>query len=185
MTFARIGIEFVVRVAGRERVLPPEAIAAVLRLAPDAVRSALAELAFAGDAVDNGVERQRSAPSSSVDGVATIDRDERFVSFESRSLSERIVSNAQSFDAAVSRDVDSYVTHLADQLGDHAGFAALARLVASHSRSLLDEALRRTLAIRPEHVRRSRGAAFTSIVRALARADTPSARLSTTFDPHA
>lgn len=66
-------------------------------------------------------------------------------------------------------DLQSLADYLATQLGDHANIAALRVLVGRYPRSLLAEALRRTQAIPEDKIRKSRGAAFTAIVRILAR----------------
>ncbi|MCZ7681151.1 MAG: hypothetical protein M5U28_21140 [Sandaracinaceae bacterium] len=57
---------------------------------------------------------------------------------------------------------------LARELDDQANWPAIRKLVRTHPRELLLEALRRTKAIAPERIRRSPAAVFTGIARKLA-----------------
>jgi len=58
---------------------------------------------------------------------------------------------------------------IAALLGDAHSVAGIEVLMREHPGPLVDEALRRTLAMAPEKIRKSRGACFTGIVRTLAR----------------
>lgn len=60
-------------------------------------------------------------------------------------------------------------SRFATALDDTENFAAVLKLVRTYPEHLLEEALRRTLAIPLERVRGTRGALFTGIVRRLAR----------------
>jgi hypothetical protein len=64
-------------------------------------------------------------------------------------------------------DDEEYLHGLAEKLGDQANLRALRVLARRHPRAILDEAMRRTLAIPSERIKKSRGACFTAIVRVL------------------
>jgi hypothetical protein len=61
----------------------------------------------------------------------------------------------------------AFLTVLLERLGPEANPVAISRLVDSHPRALLSEALRRALLVHPENIRHSRSAVFTGIVRKL------------------
>lgn len=69
----------------------------------------------------------------------------------------------------VPTDERALAHRFATALDDTENFAAVLTLVRMHPESLLDEALRRTLAMPAERLRGTRGALFTGIVRRLAR----------------
>lgn len=60
---------------------------------------------------------------------------------------------------------------LATALDDTENFAAILKLVRTYPEPLLDDALRRTLAVPADRIRGTRGAIFTGIVRRLASGD--------------
>lgn len=61
--------------------------------------------------------------------------------------------------------------HFATALDDTENFAAILKLVRTYPEPLLDDALRRTLAVPADRIRGTRGAIFTGIVRRLASGD--------------
>jgi len=67
-------------------------------------------------------------------------------------------------------DVDdtTFARMIASDLGDEENIGAIRKLVATYPRPLLEQALRRTLAVPADRIRSSRGAIFTGIVRKLA-----------------
>ncbi|MBL8680145.1 MAG: hypothetical protein JNK05_13300 [Myxococcales bacterium] len=74
----------------------------------------------------------------------------------------------------------SDIAMLAELLDDPSGELALRKLVDRHPRAVIEHALRRTLAVPRSHIKRSRAAYFTALVRAL---DSHSHSSSSPYDP--
>lgn len=119
------------------------------------------------DAADN--HRSGPLPAHGEGGKGGGVRSERSGTFdqdlESRSERERSAVGGASERAIADR--------LARALDDTENFAAILTLVRAYPEPLLDEALRRTLAVPADRIRGTRGAIFTGILRKLAGQPTP------------
>ncbi len=88
---------------------------------------------------------------------------------------QRNISITERYEGRVTGSAHGYADFLADRLSDHANIALLRVLAAQHPRELLEDALRRTMAIPAATIRKTRGACFTGVVRLLARNSNPNA----------
>lgn len=168
MTPAPPDIEILLRLGTTERRVPLVAIAAVLRVQPSALRDALGRLLLGAHPIVPVVEGEPT------------EGEERFVSIISfRERTER------SFDQVVStkgggageentaRPVNPTAEDLAAALDDWSSLGHLRLLAARYPSALLDDALRRTLAVPRDRIRKTRGAYFTGVVKALGAGCSP------------
>ncbi len=170
MTPGPVDIEIVVRLGSVERRVPLVALAAIVRVPTSTLRDAFASFLFAGS---DGVD---AAP----DAVPVVGgRGERFISIVSfhereRSL-QKIVSTkgGGAGEENTNRPATLTAEQLAAALDDWPSIGHLRQLVAHHAPALLEDALRRTLAVDRDRIRKTRGAYFTGVVRALAAGSPP------------
>ena len=174
---------------GHERALPLAALALSFRRSPERTATALEYL------IQGPPEGRPNAPSEEPaparedrgEGVGGGVRSERSETLEPRTIgsetfgsetleqeiekrSDRKRSERSDGDRRAREDVDDdeLARRFAVDLADEANVAAIRKLVVTHPRSLLEQALRRALAVPADRIRASRAAIFTSIVRKLA-----------------
>ncbi len=173
MSDSRFEFEITIRSGESVRRVPVASLAAVFRVPVADARTALAILAYGPNVPVDNVDASKKSdvrdpacdPSdgdSPRDTLEAHEGNDRSETFRENISSERYVPNERSIDAR------TRARELAIQLDDVANVAAIEQLVRMHARDTIDEALGRTLAIPSERIRKSRGAAFTAIVRILA-----------------
>lgn len=158
-----------IRLGDRSRTVPPESLAAALRLPPAMIRTSLARLLFAY--FDRNANDTDSAPREPTEGVGdapseTLGSD---VSEQPDNSPRRDRSDGERWGptgASVQAHLDARA--LADALDDHAHLVALEALVAHHTAAHLRAALTITLARPPSSIQSTRGAYFTGVLRRLA-----------------
>ncbi len=170
MTPASVDIEIAVRLGTAERRVPLVALAAILRVPTATLRDALASFLFAdshSDATSDTVPVAGGRGERFVSIVSVRERNEKFF--------QKIVSTKGGGAGEENTAPSPVVTaeHLAASLDDWSSIGHLRLLVARHPPALLEDALRRTLAVPRDHIRKTRGAYFTGVVRALAGGDRP------------
>jgi len=156
-------LEIVLRLGNVDRRLPLAALAAVLRVSPRVLRERLTPLV-----VPTPVDKSGQV----VEGEPT-EGEERFVSISfHRSIDERFtgIVSTMGGGAGEGTAADVLAGRLAHELDDRRSVPYLRQLARQYPADLLEEALRRTLAVPRERIRRSLGAYFTGVLRALAKA---------------
>lgn len=141
-----------------ERTVPLCALAAALRLPLPTVRVAVEYLVRAAD--DAGGERGKGGEGN---GTFT---------FQNKvpERSERSSTSAPAPAPASSIPANTVTAQrLVEALDDPASLPYFERLVREHSAEVLSRALAATLRVPPERLRKSRGAYFVSVLRALSR----------------
>ena len=155
-------LELEIRDGPRRRAVPAVALAAMLHVRSRDLHEALFAL------LDPDHFKAASQPVENSPGEPT--EGERFGTFpnQKENTPERYVRKGEGpgernpVPARTAREI-------AVLLDDPHSVAGIEALMRQHPGPLLDEALRRTLALAPEKIRKSRGACFTGIVRTLAR----------------
>jgi hypothetical protein len=176
MTPTRPDIEITLELGTRRRSVPLVALAAAAGLSPRFLRDRLTEVLLrCPQGVDNQAVRLEGEPTEG---------EERFVSFISfhRSIEEKLerIVSVERGGAGERTIASGLVDRLAEELGDRHSLPYLRQLAEQYPPSLLNEALRRTLAVPRERIRGSRGGYFVGVLRRLAVARSVYARTSTT-----
>ena len=165
-------LELEIRQGDERRIIPAVALAAVLRLDPRLLRTTLEEF-LDPDRVRSAGPIPPEQPIENVTatygegGLGEGERSKRTETFlKEISLNVR----TETFGGGLGEPSNAQLAEqLAYALDDFASLGGIAKLTSEHPRPLLEEALRRTLAMPSEKIRKSRGACFTGIVRTLAR----------------
>lgn len=163
-------LDVVIRQGDRSRTVPPESLAAVLRLPSNTIRTALARLLFAY--TDPDASSDSTAAREPTEGVGNGPSDQYVPNVSQPDNSPRRERDGGECGGAGERgDSPLDATALAVALDDLPNLAALKLLVARHSAAHLRAALTITLACPPSSIRSTRGAYFTGVLRALAARD--------------
>jgi len=157
---------------GFRKSIPPEALAAVLQLSTSTIRNALRVLLF-------GPEEPVHNPPNDSRFVPLRNRSRKVIMSDMTCMTchehEEIFNSCHDMMGEGSPreggriECEPLLVELARSLGPDANLSYLRSLLHDHSTDLLREALRRAMEIPDHQIRRSRGAAFTAIVRILVR----------------
>ena len=168
MTEQEPTLDVVIRLGDRSRTVPPESLAAVLRLPSSSIRMSLARLLFASS--DQCAESEPAATREPTEGVGNAPSETLVSDVPERPDNsprrERCGGERRGSGEGGESPPDAMT--LADALDDHAHLAALEALVAQHPASLLRTALTITLARPASSIQSTRGAYFTGVLRRLA-----------------
>ncbi len=171
MTNTDSALAITLRVRDHTRTVPPESIAAVLRLSPSLVRTALTGLLFAS--LDQRDELDSLVPGEPTEGVGN---DETNDPKYKGSRNENDGANRARGDeegAGEEGEARLDAKTLAVLLADFAHEDTFEALVARHPEALLRRALTITLSRPSGSIRSTPGAYFTGLVALLARREAP------------
>jgi hypothetical protein len=171
------------RFRGRTKRLPLLAIAVAMRRDGPAAATAL-EILINGPPADPApLQEQPSGPhhdsrGEGVGGGVYPGRSQRGAQRSEPKPIEENVHRSERSGSEVADD-EAFARSIAVDLGDEGNVASIRKLVALHSRDLIERACRAALLVPAHRVRSSRGAIFTAVVRRLA--DESHSRTNTTL----
>ncbi len=174
MTDEEPTLDVVIRQGNRSRTVPPESLAAALRLPSVTIRTSLARLLFAS--FDPDTICDPAAPREPTEGVGNVGSETSVpnVSDPNKTWERRERNGGERGGLGERGESPLAAVGLAAALEDHAHLAALQALIAAYPADLVRAALTITLARPASNIRTTRGAYFTGVLRTLAaRAGTP------------